>query len=39
MAETAVTTRTGLRRDPAAGPLIVEEYDTTTVSVRAGARA
>jgi N-methylhydantoinase A len=26
-----VTTRTGLGRSAVAGPLIVEEYDTTTV--------
>jgi N-methylhydantoinase A len=29
--ETSVTTRTGLGRSAVAGPLIVEEYDTTTV--------
>lgn len=29
--DTAVTTRTGLGRDRVDGPLIVEEYDTTTV--------
>ena len=33
--ETPVTTRTGLSRQSADGPLIVEEYDTTTV-VRPG---